>query len=384
MRRLATFALLAACACGNNGAPLRAGVGLTDAFGGLRFTAPLLVIQEPGSNARFLVVEKRGTIQAVRGNAATPFLDLRAKVNSGPDEAGMLGLALAPGWPGDPTAYVSYTAPSGQSPANLRSTLSRFSSRDGGATLDPASETPLFTVEQPFANHNGGNVVFGPDGFLYFGLGDGGSEGDPLGNAQNLGVVLGKLLRLDPTTGRAPISNPFISTPGARPEIYAYGLRNPWRFSFDRQTGKLWAGDVGQGSFEEIDIIQAGANYGWNAKEGFHCFQVSSCAGPYTDPVAEYGHDLGISVTGGYVYRGNDVPALQGRYVYGDFGTGRIWTVSAESPGQPQEILKAANIASFGEDQRGELYVVDLSGAVSRFVPTAASQAPATGTLATP
>jgi len=197
-------------------------------------------------------------------------------------------------------------------------------------------------------------------------------------------VVLGKLLRLDPVTGRAPISNPFVSTPGARPEIYAYGLRNPWRFSFDRQTGKLWVGDVGQDAYEEIDVVQAGQNFGWNAKEGLHCYRSASCPGPYTDPVAEYGHDLGISVTGGYVYRGNDVPVLQGRYVYGDFGSGRIWTISADSPGQPQEILKAANLASFGEDQRGELYVVDFSGAVSRFVATAASQAPVTGPLATP
>ena len=374
MRRLATLALIAVCACDSG--PLRNGVGLTDAFGGLRFTAPLLVLQEPGLNGRFLVVEKRGSIQAVRGNSATQFLYIRSKVNSAPDEAGMLGLALAPGWPGDPTAYVSYTAPSAQSPANLRSTLSRMQSRDGGATLDPATETILFTVEQPFDNHNGGHVVFGPDGYLYFGLGDGGSAGDPMGNAQNLGVVLGKLLRLDPATGRAPVTNPFVSTAGARPEIYAYGLRNPWRFSFDRQTAKLWVGDVGQDLYEEIDIVQAGQNYGWNAKEGLHCYKSSSCPGAYADPVVEYGHDLGISVTGGYVYRGNDVPALQGRYVYGDFGSGRIWTVAADSPGQPRELLKAANISSFGEDQRGELYVVDLSGTVEKLVATATSQAP--------
>ena len=383
MRRLATLALLATCACGSGTSPLRNGVGLADAFGALRFNSPLLLLQEPGANGRFLVVERDGTIQAVRNDAAAPFLDIRARV-SAIGEGGLLGLALAPGWPGDSTAYLSYTTPSAQSPANLRSTLSRMQSRDGGATLDPATEAILFTVEQPFTNHNGGNVVFGPDGYLYFGLGDGGSEGDPMGNAQNLGVVLGKLLRLDPATGRAPSSNPFVSTAGARPEIYAYGLRNPWRFSFDRQTGKLWLGDVGQDLYEEIDIVQPGLNYGWNAKEGLHCYNSTSCPGPYTDPVVEYGHDVGISVTGGYVYRGNDVPALQGRYVYGDFGSGRIWTVSADSPGQPQEILKAANISSFGEDQRGELYVVDLSGAVRKLVATATSQPPATSALAVP
>ncbi|MFL5408663.1 MAG: PQQ-dependent sugar dehydrogenase [Myxococcales bacterium] len=378
MRRLLLVVLLAAC--GNTGAPLQNGVALADAFGGLRFTEPLLVLQEPGPTGRFLVVEKRGTIQAVgKSNTATPFLDHRAKVNSTPGEAGLLGLALSPGWPADPTAYVSYTAPSAQSPANLRSTLSRFTSRDGGATLDPSTETILLTVEQPFANHNGGHVVFGPDGYLYFGLGDGGDAGDPMGNAQNLGVLLGKLLRLDPATGKAPITNPFVNRPGARPEIYAYGLRNPWRFSFDRQTRKLWLGDVGQDAFEEIDNVEAGQNFGWNRKEGKSCYRSSTCAGDFTDPVVDYPHDQGLSVTAGFVYRGSDVPALQGRFVYGDFGSGRIWSLAADGPAQAQVLAQAANISSFGEDQRGELYVVDLAGAVSRFVPS--SQA---GALAKP
>ncbi|MFL5429890.1 MAG: PQQ-dependent sugar dehydrogenase [Myxococcales bacterium] len=378
MRRLLLLVLLAAC--GNTGAALQNGVALAEAFGGLRFTEPLLVLQEPGPTGRFLVVEKRGTIQAVgKSNTATPFLDHRAKVNSTPGEAGLLGLALSPGWPADPTAYVSYTAPSPQSPANLRSTLSRFTSRDGGATLDPSTETILLTVEQPFANHNGGHVVFGPDGYLYFGLGDGGSGGDPMGNAQNLGVLLGKLLRLDPATGKAPITNPFVNRPGARPEIYAYGLRNPWRFSFDRQTRKLWLGDVGQDAFEEIDTVEAGQNFGWNRKEGKSCYRSSTCAGDFTHPVVDYPHDQGLSVTAGFVYRGSDVPALQGRFVYGDFGSGRIWSLAADGPAQAQVLAHAANISSFGEDQRGEVYVVDLGGAVSRFVPS--SQA---GALAKP
>ncbi|MFL5455270.1 MAG: PQQ-dependent sugar dehydrogenase, partial [Myxococcales bacterium] len=365
---------------GNTGAALQNGVALAEAFGGLRFTEPLLVLQEPGPTGRFLVVEKRGTSQAVgKSNTATPFLDHRAKVNSTPGEAGLLGLALSPGWPADPTAYVSYTAPSPQSPATLRSTLSRLTSRDGGTTLDPSTETILLTVEQPFANHNGGHVVFGPDGYLYFGLGDGGSGGDPMGNAQNLGVLLGKLLRLDPATGKAPITNPFVNRPGARPEIYAYGLRNPWRFSFDRQTRKLWLGDVGQDAFEEIDTVEAGQNFGWNRKEGKSCYRSSTCAGDFTDPVVDYPHDQGLSVTAGFVYRGSDVPALQGRFVYGDFGSGRIWSLAADGPAQAQVLAQAANISSFGEDRRGELYVVDLGGAVSRFVPS--SQA---GALAKP
>src|SRR3954452_6388700 len=375
MRRLLLLVLLAAC--GNTGAPFQNGVALADAFGGLRFTEPLLVLQEPGPTGRFLVVEKRGTIQAVgKSNTATPFLDHRAKVNSTPGEAGLLGLALSPGWPADPTAYVSYTAPSPQSPANLRSTLSRLTSRDGGATLDPSTETILLTVEQPFANHNGGHVVFGPDGYLYFGLGDGGNAGDPMGNAQNLGVLLGKLLRLDPATGKAPITNPFVNRHGARPEIYAYGLRNPWRFSFDRQTGDLVIGDVGQDAVEEIDFARKGtargANYGWRPWEGRSRNFDEPAPGAKFPVITKTHSDGWCSITGGYVVRDRAVPGLYGRYVYGDYCKGELRSARL-SAGRARDDRRIAGLKtisgldSFGEDAAGRVYVVSQEGAVYRF-----------------
>jgi glucose/arabinose dehydrogenase len=273
-------------------------------------------------------------------------------------------------------AFVNYTAFSAASPANLRTTISRFSSSDGGATLDPATEQVLLTVEQPFANHNGGSVVFGPDGLLYLGLGDGGSAGDPLGNAQDTSRLLGKLLRIDVDSGAPysiPPSNPFASG-GGRPELYAFGLRNPWRFSFDRATGALWLADVGQDSWEEVDVIVAGGNYGWPRREGMHCYPPStaSCAGPFRDPLVEYSHSQGVSITGGYVYRGRSMPGLVGHYLYADFGSGHIWRVPATGPFTPVQIAQGNAISSFGEDVDGELYVTDLAGGqVSKLVPAA-------------
>ena len=249
--------MLAACSRERTNPAPPNSVALQDAFGGLRFQAPLQVLQVPGE-ARFVVVEKRGTVQAVSGATAAPFLDIRSRVNSTPGEAGLLGLAFHPRWAQNRQAFVNYTAPSSASPANLRTTISRFTSADGGATLNPASEQVLLTVEQPFENHNGGSVVFGPDGLLYLGLGDGGSAGDPFGNAQNTSSLLGKLLRIDVDLGtpyRIPPLNPFANG-GGLPEIYAYGLRNPWRFSFDRATAALWLGDVGQDTWEEVDVIE--------------------------------------------------------------------------------------------------------------------------------
>jgi glucose/arabinose dehydrogenase len=370
MRRLAAALAAASCACGGSApqVPRCSDVALQDAFGGLRFTQPLLLTQAPGEPSRFFVVEKRGTIRSISDGAVSTVLDLSTKVNSAPQEAGMLGLAFHPDWATNHVAFVSYTAHCTSSPVDLCSTLSRISSTDGGATLNPSTEHPILTVDQPFENHNGGNVVIGPDRLLYFGLGDGGSAGDPEGNAQNLKVILGKLLRLDPDTGAAPPSNPFTNDPNARPEIYAYGLRNPWRFSFDRQTGQLWIADVGQDAWEEVDIGRAGANYGWPVREGLHCYNAATCAGGFTDPVVEYGHDVGISITGGFVYRGAAVPQLAGKYVYGDFGSGRIWAVPAAGPYNPVQIAQAQSVSSFGEGAGGELYVVELSGAVLKIV----------------
>jgi glucose/arabinose dehydrogenase len=366
MRRIAGLIAAASCACSGGGEappkPRCEGVVLVDAFAGRRFAQPLLLTQAPGEPERFFVVEKRGAIQSVVGASVTTFLDIAARVNSSPAEAGMLGLAFHPEWATNHQAFVSYTAPSAQSPANLRSTLSRFTSNDGGATLDPATEQPMLTIEQPFANHNGGHVLIGPDRLLYFGLGDGGSAGDPFGNAQNLSVILGKLLRLDPGTGSAAPENPFVGSGDAR--IYAYGLRNPWRFSFDRQTAQLWLADVGQNLYEEVDLIVAGGNYGWPIREGLHCYQAATCASGFIDPVVEYGRELGYSITGGFVYRGRAVPQLAGRYVYGDYGSGRVWAVAAAGPYQPAQIAQAESVSSFGEDAQGELYVVELLGSV--------------------
>ncbi len=266
-RACCLIAVLAACSRESSRTAPPSSVALQDAFSGLRFQAPLQVLQVPGET-RFVVVEKRGTVQAVSGGAAATFLDIRSRVNSTPGEAGLLGLAFHPRWAQNRQAFVNYTAPSAASNANLRSTISRFASTDGGATLNPASEQVLLTVEQPFENHNGGSVVFGPDGLLYLGLGDGGLGGDPLGNAQNRSSLLGKLLRIDVDSGTPygiPPSNPFFGGAGLE-EIYAFGLRNPWRFSFDRATGALWLGDVGQGDWEEVDVVEPGVNYGWNRR----------------------------------------------------------------------------------------------------------------------
>jgi glucose/arabinose dehydrogenase len=366
----------AAACSSNSSAPPPDGTTATlrDAFAGLRFQQPLGIVQQPG-DPRIFIVEKGGTVQAVSNNARTQVLDITARVNSDPGEAGLLGLAFHPQWQQNHQIFVNYTAPSSSSPANLRTTISRFSSSDGGATIDPASEQVLRTLEQPFPNHNGGSTVFGPDGFLYLGIGDGGSAGDPLGNAQNTNVLFGKLLRIDVDSGTPygiPQTNPFASGIGGAPEVYAYGLRNPWRFSFDRATGDLWLADVGQNAWEEVDRIQAGGNYGWNRREGSHCYPPgqSTCTGPFIDPVVEYSHSEGISITGGFVYRGSAIPQLVGHYIYGDFGSGTIWSLPPTAPFNPTVIAHGANISSFGEGADGELYVADLgSGQISKIVP---------------
>jgi uncharacterized repeat protein (TIGR03806 family) len=381
-RAAAALLLLAACHSGGSGrlearpanptclAPPRPGtpgVALAPALGGAAFSAPLAVLQAPGDTARFFVVEKRGSVQVAGGG---PFLDIRARVNSGESESGLLGMAFHPQWQTNRQAFLSYTAYSTASLANLRSTISRFTSRDGGATLDAASEQVLLTLEQPYVNHNGGHVAFGPDGILYAGFGDGGSGGDPQNRAQNTQVLFGKILRIDVDSGTPyaiPADNPFASG-GGRGEIWAFGLRNPWRFSFDRATGDLWAGDVGQDAYEEVDRIVRGGNYGWNRKEGLHCYGTATCAGSYLDPVAEYDHGQGCSITGGYVYRGAALASLAGRYVYGDYCSGTIWALSPQ-----EQIAQAGNISSFAEDAAGELYVVELSGRVLKLVPGSTS-----------
>lgn len=259
--------------------------------------------------------------------------------------------------------------------------ISRFSVSSQNPDLaDPESEKRLLYVPQPYPNHNGGSVVFGPDGYLYLGLGDGGAGGDPEGNAQNTGNLLGKILRIDVDTGdpyAIPADNPFARG-GGSPEIWAYGLRNPWRFSFDALTGDLYIGDVGQNTYEEIDYLpaqsQGGTNFGWDYREGKHPFEGSAPAGvPLVDPVWEYDHSQGCSVTGGLVYRGQLLPEWQGVYLYGDYCSGSVWGLVRGTDGGRKQALvfdSGGRISSFGEDESGEVYVIGHGGRVFRLVRT--------------
>jgi glucose/arabinose dehydrogenase len=335
-------------------------------------------LQQPrDGTSRLFVVEKAGTIRIVQNGTvqAVPFLDITSKVDSLPGEMGLLGLAFHPGYAQNHRFFVHYDRDvNGQ----LQSVISEFaaSTSDPGRA-DPSSEHILLTVNQPFTNHKGGQMAFGPDGFLYIALGDGGSEGDPQGNGQNRQTLLGKILRINvdataPGTQYAiPADNPFLDRSGL-PEIWAYGLRNPWRFSFDRYTGRLFAGDVGGDQREEVDIIERGANYGWNIMEGSLCLNPpSGCNSTgLILPIAEYDHSEGNAIIGGYVYAGNAIPSLQHAYVFGDLGTGKIWTLRETSTGSWNRTLLLnanAQISSFGQDEAGEVYILQLSGTVLRF-----------------
>jgi len=352
------------------------------------FTTPLDLQEPDDGSGRMFVVEQGGKIRIIQaGNALpVPFIDIgtRPGFTSG-GETGLLGLAFRPGYAGNGRFFVNYTRiTAGQ----LQTVIAEFRASPPGAnTADPATERILFTWNQPFANHNGGGLAFGADGMLYIGLGDGGSGGDPFCNAQNLGTLLGKMLRIDVTTpppaGQQyviPAGNPFVNRSGARGEIWLYGLRNPFRFSFDRANGSdLYIGDVGQGAFEEVDLLsraQAGADLGWNLFEGTHPFS-SACSAngaALTPPIFDYSHTTGdFSITGGFVYRGSQIPALVGYYVFGDFVSGRVYTLSRNAQGQwersPGPVLSmgADNLSSFGQGRDGELWVVRyLSGEVAR------------------
>jgi len=327
----------------------------------------------PPGDARLFVVEQRGVIRVIdRGRLLErPFLDLRSVVGARGNEQGLLGLAFHPGYARNGLLFVDYTDLRG----DTRVVRYRVSPRDPNQA-DPTSASELMHIEQPYENHNGGQVEFGPDGMLWIGMGDGGSGGDPHGNGQNLGTLLGKLLRIDVDHGAPyaiPADNPFRDRPGARAEIWAYGLRNPWRFSFDEPSGTLFIGDVGQNAYEEIDAVpyrRGGMNFGWNLKEGRHCY-LKNCERPgLTDPVLEYPHSQGMSVTGGFVYRGHAAPALVGTYIYGDYEFGwiggfRLRDGAATEPVR-YRIPGGIHPSSFGRDGAGELYVVDLSGRVFR------------------
>lgn len=335
---------------------------------------PVLAVHAGDGSGRIFVLERAGRIVALAGDGSElgTFLDLRDRVGSDATEQGLLGLAFDPAFAANGRLFVHYTDKDGNT------VLARFTANAERSAADPFSQATLLTARQPADNHNGGMIAFGPDGYLYFGLGDGGGANDRYENGQDLGTILGALLRLDVSGDSAvvPANNPFVSREGARPEIWAYGLRNPWRFSFDRLTGDLWIADVGQGDWEEVNVQPAsslgGENYGWPIMEGKRCFQSDSCRQEgLTLPVAEYSHDLGCSISGGYVYRGAAQPALQGVYFYGDYCTGRIWGLApgAGNAWQAAELLHSdAQISSFGETEAGELLVVDYAGKLFRLV----------------
>ena len=339
---------------------------------------PLWVGGAGDGSGRLFVLEQAGTIRVIRDGrlVSRPYLDIRDGVSSG-GERGLLGLAFAPTFARDGRFFVDATDPDGNT------FVAEFRAPDPAAdTADPESERVILRIAQPFPNHNGGGIIARPDGTLWIGTGDGGSAGDPRGNGQRRTTLLGKLLRIDPrAAGNAPYTvppdNPFVGRTDARGEIWAYGLRNPWRFSFDRATGDLWIGDVGQDRWEEVDLVRAGSaggrNFGWNVMEGRHCYAPSP--GCRTDgltlPVAEYDHGQGCAITGGFVYRGAAIPALAGTYLYADSCSGRIWGLEAAADVPQSRLLAStgASIVSFGEDDAGELFVTDIAGgAVSRLV----------------
>jgi glucose/arabinose dehydrogenase len=314
------------------------------------------------------VVEQTGRIRVLRDGRTEPepFLDISSLVTAG-GEQGLLGLAFHPEYEANGRFFVNYTDVNGDT------VVAEYRASSGANHAQAGSARVLLRIDQPFSNHNGGAVVFGPDGFLYIGTGDGGSGGDPMGNGQRLDTLLGKLLRID-VDGRRPYgipaNNPFRERRGARSEIWASGLRNPWRFSFDPEAGTLWIGDVGQSAREEVDRVPAdrgGLNYGWNVMEGDLCFEPpSGCdARGLVQPIAVYPTSEGCSVIGGYVYRGQAFPALQGGYLYADICNGFVWALDAAgSPAQRPVRLLASDraISSFGQDEEGELYVTDLQG----------------------
>jgi glucose/arabinose dehydrogenase len=346
-----------------------AGVALARAFPRLLFDHPLFLAAAPGGT-RLYVATQDGTIRTFEPTGdpaeAPLFVDLRDRVAQRGNEEGLLGLAFHPGFARNGTFYVYYSPAEGP----RRTVLSRLHA-PSPERADARTEKTLLTIDQPYSNHNGGMVAFGPDGNVYVGVGDGGSAGDPHGNGQRLDTLLGKILRLTPEGG-VPPDNPFVGTQGARGEIWAFGLRNPWRFSFDRETGELWAGDVGQNKWEEIDVIRRGGNYGWNVFEGAAVFRNTSRR-PATDfvaPAHAYGHGLGCSVTGGYVYRGKSVPALRSHYVFADYCSGRVWALAPEGGGaRVRQVATVESPSSFGEDAAGELYITSFDGGLYRFGP---------------
>ncbi|HTY60255.1 MAG TPA: PQQ-dependent sugar dehydrogenase [Bacteroidota bacterium] len=352
-------------------------VSLAKAFPQLTFNTPVFLTHAGDGTDRIFVVQQDGNIIVFPNDstvaAGKVFLHITQKLSAVSGEEGLLGLAFHPQYATNGYFYVNYTAPN-----PLRTVVARYrvlpSNPDRG---DSTSEFKVIEINQPFTNHNGGMLSFGPDGYLYMGMGDGGSGNDPLGNGQSMTTLLGKMLRIDVNDTtlsrhyRIPPDNPFAgNSSGWREEIWALGMRNPWRWSFDPPTGTLWAGDVGQDTREEVDIIRKGGNYGWSIMEGTICRPpTTTCdTAGITLPIKDYTHALGIAVTGGYVYRGSRVPFLTGAYIYGDYGSGRIWMLRYSGGVLTADslLLQAPfAVSSFGTDQSGELYVVSYSGQAS-------------------
>jgi uncharacterized repeat protein (TIGR01451 family) len=332
------------------------------------FTNPVHITHAGDGSQRLFIVEQGGRIRIIKEQALLdrPFLDITKRVSCC-NERGLLSVAFPPGYSNKRYFYVNYTDTVGNT------VIARYHLTSNPDVADPDSEELLLPIAQPYMNHNGGQIAFGPDGYLYIGMGDGGSGGDPQNNGQNLGTLLGKMLRIDVESNRKPYAippnNPFLAVHAARGEIWALGLRNPWRFSFDRQTGDLYIGDVGQNAYEEINFQRrssaGGENYGWRVAEGNHCYNANTCdLTQFTPPVLEYPHAQGCSVTGGIVYRGQQFPRLHGTYLYGDFCSGRIWGVPTPPQAQNNtQLFKSSYVLStFGEDEAGEVYLADYAG----------------------
>ena len=330
-------------------------------------TRPLYVTSARDGSDLLYVVEQDGLIKTLKNGKIQkePFLNIEKQVRAG-GERGLLGLAFHPDFKKNGKFYVNYTFQKN----TLKTRIAEFTISKRATRALPATERVILEVDQPYSNHNGGQIEFGPEGYLYIGVGDGGSGGDPHGHGQNRNTLLGSILRIDvnhPKTYGIPRDNPFSGQKNMKQEIWAYGLRNPWRFSFDRKTGRLFAADVGQDQWEEIDLIEKGKNYGWNIMEGNHCYSLNCPMAGLALPMDEYGHDQGYSVTGGYVYRGQKIKSLYGYYIYGDYGSGRIWAIHYDGKRVVEKKLlmdTTLAISSFGEDAVGELYVVDHQGTV--------------------
>jgi glucose/arabinose dehydrogenase len=334
-------------------------------------------LNAPKQDRRLFVVEQAGVIRIIADGQllVTPFLDIRDRVGSG-GERGLLSVAFHPDYTNNGFFYVNYTDRDGDT------RVERYTVTAVPKLADPTSAKLILTVDQPFGNHNGGLIAFGPDGMLYIGMGDGGSGGDPLRHGQNRNTLLGALLRIDVDGGdpyAVPPDNPFVGSPGARGEIWAYGLRNPWRFAFDREAGTLYIADVGQNRWEEVNVVSdaaGGLNYGWNIMEGAHCFATDPCDNSgLVLPAIEYGHADGCSVIGGYVYRGTSIPAIRGHYLYADFCAGFLrsfrFADGIVADKRQWNVGDLGQVTSFGEDSQGAIYILSNNGRVYRLIPAA-------------